>query len=465
LSLPNEVDVYLDDPRGPIRVGNLRPSYAGGRNLASASFQYDREFLGSPSAYAISPDLPLVASRTFTEENKSIFGTFSDASPDEWGQKIIEASHAVRLKEDPTLPRRIGAFDYLLGVSDYTRMGALRMKAASGTEWLSSDAAVADIHDLERVLAVTTRYEEHRASDEDVAYLSDIATSPGGARPKANVVTASNKLAIAKLPHSKDGNIDVEAWEAVALTLARQANIRTPRFAAQRVSNHRAVLISERFDRGEKNERYGYMSAATALGIGSNDDRRITYEEFADTIVEISAQPKQDLHEMYRRVAFTVLVNNVDDHWRNHGFLRERGGWRLSPLFDVNPSPRHGVIASRAISDQDDPAHRDISNLLLTASAYRLTADEGAQIIGEVADAVLEWPTIARRLAIPNDQISTMTRAFDEPHLHRARELTRRRSHAESAATSESQVWVKPHVRHGAAVDGHWRAARKPRLD
>lgn len=422
MTLPDEVDVYLDGPGGPELVGNLRPSYTGGRSLASASFQYSRAYLESARAYAVSPDLPLAPGRTFTQENTTIFGAFADASPDEWGQKIIEANHAVRLKSDPSLPRRIGAFDYLLGVSDFARMGALRMRAPDG-EWLTSDTAVAGLHDLDEVLAVTSRYEEHRATDEDVAYLSGIATSPGGARPKVNVMTASGRLAIAKLPHSKDGNLDTEGWEAVALTLAQRAGIRTAHFAARRVSSDRSILISERFDRDENGARRGYISAATALGIGAHDDRRVTYEEFADTIAELSADPVHDLHEMFRRIALTVLINNVDDHWRNHGFLRSDRGWRLAPAFDVNPSPRRGTTMSRAISDQDDPAHRAIENLLLTAGSYTLKPDEAAAIIGDVASKIAEWPATALGLGIAEEQVSAMSAAFDAEHLGRALSL------------------------------------------
>ena len=426
MSLPDDVDVYLDGPRGPQRVGSLRPSYTGGRSLASASFQYDSDYLDSADRYEISPDLPLVAGRIYTEESTTIFGAFADASPDEWGQKIIEANHAVRLKENSELPRRIGAFDFLLGVSDLTRMGALRMREPGSEVWLSSDTEVANLHDLGGLLEVTARYEEHRATDEDVAYLSGIATSPGGARPKANVRTDGGRLAIAKLPHSKDGNLDVEAWEAVALTLAGRAGILTPAFAARRVSEDKAVLVSERFDRGADGERYGYISAATALGIGAHDDRRVTYEEFSDTIAEVSAEPAADLREMFRRVALTVLVNNTDDHWRNHGFIRRGGGWRLSPVFDVNPSPRRGATASRAISDVDDPAHRDVRNLLLTAGAYKLSAEEGAAIIGGVAEVVEQWADAARELGIPEGQFPTMARAFDAEQLERARALSPR---------------------------------------
>lgn len=216
-----DVEAYLDGLEDePVRVGTLRPSFMSGRVLAGSSFEYDTAYLQRRDSYAISPELDLHPGRTYTGEDQTLFGAFADAAPDEWGQKIIDAHHALRLRDDSTLPRRIGAFDYLLGVSDLTRMGALRFRhAGDGSPWLSDDAGVANMHELGKVIAVATRYEKNEASDDDLAYLSDIATSPGGARPKANVVTDEGHLAIAKLPLSKDGDINVASWEALAMTI------------------------------------------------------------------------------------------------------------------------------------------------------------------------------------------------------------------------------------------------------
>jgi serine/threonine-protein kinase HipA len=467
----DEVEVYLDQPgRQPVRVGTLRPSFAGGRNLASTSFQYEPSYLASTAPWAISPDLPLRPSRTYTAENQTLFGAFEDASPDQWGQKIIEANHAVLLKKGSSLPRRIGDFDFLIGVSDHTRMGALRFRRPGTDAWLSGDSAVANIHDIGKVVDAARRYEAHQASDEDVAYLSEIATSPGGARPKANIVTHNKRLAIAKLPHSKDDDIDVEGWESLALTLAKKIGSRTPSFETFHASPDTTVLLVQRFDRTESGARLGYISAATALGIGKHDDSRYTYEDFADTIAEFSSSAGADLREMYARIALTVLINNVDDHWRNHGFLRGAKGWQLSPIFDVNPNPRHGVINSRPISDQDDPRHRDIANLLAIADAYKLTQEQGASIIQSVAREVEQWPAIATKLGLSAQQQSTMSRAFDEDQLRRAKELGPTASTTVVGAIEKrspnGQVWVNEHIRNGTKVDAHWRSApdRRPKL-
>lgn len=316
----------------------------------------------------------------------------------------------------PELHARLGDFDYLLGVADRTRMGALRLRTDG--PWLSDEPGVANLHDLPRIVEAAQRYDDDEATDEDIAYLGDIATSPGGARPKANVITPGGRLAIAKLPHSKDGRYDVERWEAVALTLAAAAGLRTPTWSLEAPGSARSVLVSERFDRGTADYRLGYLSGRTALDLGAHDDgSQHTYEDFADAIDRLSTQPVIDLHEMFGRVAFTVLVNNVDDHWRNHAFLHDDDGWRLSPLFDVNPSRHRGVIDSRAINANDDPGDRRLTNLLASARVFRLGDAPARSILRRTAEAVSTWNTTAASLGLPADQRDAYRVAFDTEQL------------------------------------------------
>jgi serine/threonine-protein kinase HipA len=423
----HEVEVWLDD-RGaePLRAGILRASFQGGRTLASSSFEYDASFLAHRDRYALSPDLPLVAGRQFAPENHALFGAFSDAAPDDWGRRIIDADHAVRLSHDAALPRRIGDFDYLLGVSDRSRSGALRLRDPRTEEWVSANEGVANLHDVGRVVAAAARYESNQATPDDVAYLNDVATSPGGARPKANVLKPDGRLALAKLPRSVDGALDVERWEALALTLATRCGIRVPVWELLPTpAGEKSVLVLDRFDRTVDGQRIGYISGATALGLGVHDDRRVTYEEFADTIGELSVDPRADLREMFTRIALTVLIHNVDDHWRNHGFLRTTQGWRLSPAFDLNPSPRAGSILSRPISSSDDPRNRDIRKLVEVARSFGLARADGVDIVHDVASRVASWRDAAERLGIPDSEQEAMAAAFDPGALDIARSIAR----------------------------------------
>ena len=410
MKAPADVDIWTTLRGTDRRVGVLRPSFTGGRVLASSSFEYDQEFLRD--GWQISPDLPLHPGRIYTRESSTLPGVFLDTTPDDWGRKLIRSDHARRRRSNPELPAKLGDFDYLLGVSDHTRMGALRLRTDG--PWLSREPGVANLHDLPRILEAARRYDDDEATEEDIAYLGDIATSPGGARPKANVVTAAGRLAIAKLPHSKDGRYDVERWEAVALTLAEAAGLRTPNWSLESSGLGRSVLISERFDRHGSGARLGSMSGRTALELGAHDDgSQRTYEDFADAIDQWSVNPTADLHEMFGRIAFTVLVNNVDDHWRNHAFLHDDTGWRLSPLFDVNPSRHRGVIDSRAINANDDPGDRQLTNLLSSARVFRLGDPAARSILRRTAEAVSAWDATAAALGAPADERSAYGRAFD----------------------------------------------------
>lgn len=410
----DDVEVWTTSQGVERRVGMLRPSFTPGRVLASSSFEYDAAFLRD--GWQISPDLPLRPGRKYTEENSTLPGAFSDTTPDDWGQKLIRADHTRRRQSDDSLPSRLGEFDYLLGVSDRTRTGALRLRTDG--PWLSSEEGAANLHDIARIVAAARRYEDDEATDDDIAYLGDIATSPGGARPKANVVTSEGRLAIAKLPHSKDGRYDVERWEAVVLSIARTAGLQTPTWSIETSTGGRAVLVSERFDRDAAGGRIGYMSGRTALQLGAHDDGSpLTYEDFADTVADVSTTPSVDLRELFGRIALTVLVNNVDDHWRNHAFLHSDRGWHLAPLFDVNPSRQRGVIDSRAINDADDPGDRQLSKLLASADVFRLRDAQARTVVRQVARAVRGWRETALGLGLSTDEISAYEVAFEATQL------------------------------------------------
>lgn len=398
-------------------VGTLRPSFMG-RTLAGASFEYDRAFI--ESGYPLSPGLPLRSGRTYTAESTTMFGVFQDAAPDEWGRRIVQTAHTREARKAGAPARVLGEFDFLLGVADATRMGALRLRELGGNEWLSSDERVANVHELPRILEAARRYEKHEATDEDIAYLNGIATSPGGARPKVNVVSQSGTLALAKLPHSKDGDIDVERWEAVALTLARQAGIPIAPFILAAGEARRAVLVVQRFDRGQGDTRIPYMSAFTAMGLGTHKTgSQLTYVDLADTVADLTADPKRELHDLFRRVAFTVLIGNADDHWRNHGFLHHKRGWALSPAFDLNPS-RVTSPNSRSISENADPDQRNIHDLLEVADAFQLTTSRAASAAADVARVVRGWPDVARSLNVPEREVEVMADAFREDQVEAA---------------------------------------------
>jgi serine/threonine-protein kinase HipA len=223
-------------------------------------------------------------------------------------------------------------------------------------------------------------------------------------------------LAIAKFP-KKDDEIDIIGWEVVALTLAAKARIATPQWRLESVKNQR-VLISRRFDRHQK-IRTPFLSAMSALQARDNEPH--SYLEIADVIRQISASPQSDLHALWRRMVFNVLISNVDDHLRNHAFLySDTSGWTLSPAYDLNPTPTD--IKPRVLSTAIDLIDPSASiELAFNVGAYfELSCAEMKQIAKEVALATSEWESTAKRLKITKKEIERMASAFEHEDLKKA---------------------------------------------
>lgn len=424
MQLLNAVSVHLGEGAGePVHVGTLHGSFQGGRRLASTSFEYDPSYLERSDAYALSPDLPLRSGRVYTGADTEMFGAFADATPDDWGTSLIDAQWANEREEGQ--PSVLGKFDHLVQLNDETRLGALRFTPAGESDWLTLDGhTAARLVDAGRLAAAAARFEQYEATDEDIELLGWAGSSLGGARPKATIADG-NALWLLKLPSNRDRRSDIEAWEAVALELADRAGLRVPRRRLIRSDEFSSSLLIERFDRttpaGQTPaERIGYQSAYSAMEIRSVQDRR-TYDDFADTIDHLTGS-RADLEEMFGRVALSVLVGNVDDHWRNHGFVRQGGQWRLSPLFDVNPTRTGSRVQARQISASDDPLDRDIRMLIRSRDVYALSETRAAEILGRVADAVAQWPEVAAETGIAAAEIASMASAFSETQLMHARE-------------------------------------------
>jgi serine/threonine-protein kinase HipA len=435
MQLIDAVDVYLDEGRAaPVLVGSLRASFLGGRTLAGSSFEYARSYLTDPDRYELSPDLPLVAGRQFSGGDATLFGAFADVTPDDWGIGLIDAEYARR--RDDAAPRALGEFDHLVQHNDLTRMGALRFAAPGVTpadnRWLAAATLTApNPHDVRRIAEAATRFEEYAATDEDVEILGFAGSSLGGARPKATIQESDGSLWILKLPSNRDRRSDLEAWEATALDIGERAGLRVPRHRLIRLAEHESSLLIERFDRST-DHRVGYISAMTAMQLGPQN-QQATYADFADAIDRLAlSSSTRDLRELFQRVALTVLVGNVDDHWKNHGFVREPSGressWRLSPLFDVNPTRAGSRVRSRRITDRDDPSNRDIRLLIEDSAVYQLNARTAAEALLPVVRAVSAWREVAAGNDIASGEIEVMSSAFDETQLERAAEFVAKHS-------------------------------------
>ena len=374
------------------------------RGQISTTFLYDPAYLAG-GGMSIDPALPLVSG---AQHQAGLVRAFADSAPDRWGRNLIEKAERGRAREERRAPRRLDDLDFLLGVSDDTRQGALRFRHPGDNAFLGKPSSVPQLVSLPELL----RAADEVASDEDPAraikqLLDTGTTGLGGARPKASVRLEDGSLAIAKFPHSSD-QWDVMAWEATALDLIEAAGIRTPRRRLTRVGE-RSVLILRRFDRTEPGRRVGYISAMTALG--STDGEHRDYADIAEAIRDLSLSPRTDHHELFDRVIASVALGNTDDHLRNHGFLADRGSWTLSPAFDVNPTPDPWRARSTSIMGADtQPDEADA--LLALAEDCSLNATQGRERMRRVVAALAPWREAAQSNGVRAQEITMMAESI-----------------------------------------------------
>lgn len=400
-----EVEVFVQLNGEDVLAGRL---WAHRRqNLESATFAYAGEYLAKENSYPLDPALPLVSGQIQTPANRAIFGAFSDCSPDRWGRMLIRRRYGQAGGSSGS--RSFGEADYLLGVRDDLRQGALRFRDPTSGEFLADEkSGVPHLVDLPRLLDYAERVERDAVGEEELDLLLKGGSSLGGARPKAHVIDRDGRLAIAKFPKAGGDDWDVPAWEAVALSLAREAGISAASSKLEQIAG-RSVHIVDRFDR-RGDQRIGYASAMTLLEATDGDTRN--YLDLVEVIEAESDRVTADLRELWRRIAFSILVGNSDDHLRNHGFLRvSAGGWSLSPAFDINPDPEPGP---KVLSTSIDGGSGDASVELLlgVAEFFRLDEKEATAVLAEVREVTNRWREVALRLGLDRAAIAEMEPAF-----------------------------------------------------
>ncbi|MFI5889068.1 type II toxin-antitoxin system HipA family toxin [Actinoplanes sp. NPDC051513] len=384
-------------------VGDAFVNFRRGR--LTATFSYDRDYLSYRGAYSIDPALGLTGGSWPLPHGLS--GAFGDASPDRWGRNLIakrlRAEAGIEGRPMPTLDDR----DYLLGVSDETRQGALRFKTDADGEFQHPAPEVPKLIALPTLLhAADTVARDQPDSMDAIKTLLDAGTgSLGGARPKASV-RDGDRLLIAKFPHHAD-EWSVIAWEKTALDLAEAAGISVPRRQLVGIEGSQ-VLLLDRFDR-EGASRIGYLSAMTLLE--AEDGQRRDYTEIAEVIPEHSSATTADLKQLWRRIAFSIAFHNTDDHLRNHGFLRHGSGWRLAPGFDINPNPDLAAQRVTSIGGAGGPAD-EVSALLMYSELFGLTDHQARTALGEIGDATSNWTVVARRNGIAEAEIARFERTL-----------------------------------------------------
>ena len=323
----------------------------------------------------------------------------------------MKKREAIRARKANEKPQKLLESDYLLGVYDEGRMGALRLALSSDGPFLSNDTALAAPPWVQ--LRALEDASHHLENDDDLMdeHWLDVLLAPGsslgGARPKATVKAPDGSLWIAKFP-SRHDEVDVGAWEMVAHDLAARCGLRVPEARCISFSDRGSTFLVRRFDRAG-NRRLPFASGMTMLGRQDND-HDASYLDLLDFILQHHLQPKTDEKELWKRLVFNLLISNTDDHLRNHGFLLTDGGWTLSPLYDVNPIP-YGHELSLNITYDD--AEMSLDSAMETASLYEITKSEAERIIETMAQRIVQdWQALAKKYHIKNAATERMRPAF-----------------------------------------------------
>lgn len=375
------------------------------RGTVSTTFRYADSYLANRSAYPIDPAFNLYAG---AHVSAGLPGAFSDCAPDRWGKNLITKRVQALAAREGRPALALSDVDFLIGVSDLTRQGALRFQAAPDQPFLDPDPQVPKLVQLPRLMRAADSVA--RDGGADLAAIKELldagSGSLGGARPKASV-RDGDRLLIAKFPHPGD-EWDVMAWERTALDLAELAGIRTPQTRLLRVDGA-SVLLLERFDR-QGAQRVPYISAMTLLGAQDGDVH--DYIEIAEMLVDHAVTPKDDLRELWRRMAFSIAIHNTDDHLRNHGFLRAGAGWTLAPVFDVNPNPDPGTQRVTGIGGARARVD-EVAALLRYADIFDVDAQQAQSALGEVASAIARWREVAARNGVIPTEMARFQAAFE----------------------------------------------------
>ena len=397
---------------GSVLMGTLSVAHTKGREVFS--FAYDEGWLRKGDAQSLDPDLQFYTGPQYLNTSKKNFSLFLDSSPDRWGRGLMVRREAIQARLNSRKPKTLFEDDYLLGVFDEHRMGALRFKTEPQGSFLNDNSAMAappwaSIRELE---FASLQLEKNALEDEEALRWLTLLMAPGaslgGARPKASVMDAHGGLWIAKFPSVGDG-FDVGGWEMVVNDLGKKAGLNIADGDAKKFNSKNHSFLSKRFDRTKGKERIHFASAMTLLGC-TDGEPGVSYLDLVAFIIQHGVNVDKDLEELWRRIIFNIAVKNTDDHLRNHGFTLQQRGWVLSPAFDLNPVP-YGRGLTLNISETDNSLDYDLARSV--AKYFRIEKKRGESIIAEVKRSVDGWREAAKGIGIPKIEQDLMALAFE----------------------------------------------------
>jgi len=387
------------------------------RGIETSTFEYSHKWRMAGISFPLEPALILGEGSYHT--GKGLFGSIGDSAPDRWGCTLLNRQEARRAKIENRNARRLKYSDYLLMVDDRTRQGALRFSESKEGLFLTthSNSSIPPLISLGSLLNASQNVVMKEETDQNIKDLAEPGSSLGGARPKATVIDKNNRLLIAKFPSPKD-EWDVPLWEFLSLRMAKKVGIKVPEFALEKVLG-KNVLLLDRFDRDISNYRIPFLSAMSMLNAQDHETR--SYLEIKDSLIEYGSQTSKDLKELWQRIVLNIMISNIDDHLRNHGFLYEgKKGWILSPVYDLEPTPEQvkARYLQTNINENDNTASLEIAYGV--ATDFGLNIAEARELAKSVGEAVNDWKNEALRLGVTKQNIDFMHSAFEHDDLNQA---------------------------------------------
>ena len=411
----SKTDIYVyahwQEMEEPKLIGVLSAQQA--KSKKAFSFEYDRNWLKTEQKFLLDPDIQLYGGPQYPNQKEN-FGIFLDSMPDTWGRTLMKRREAQLARERNEKSKTLYDIDFLLGVYDESRMGALRFKIEANGDFLDNNKTTStppwsSIRELQNAAA---NFENDKDNEEVNKWLSVLmapGSSLGGARPKANILDNDKCLWIAKFP-SKTDTVDKAAWEFLAYKLATNVGINMAPCRIEKIMGKHNTFFTKRFDR-ENGERIHFASAMTMTGNNEDTirDNPASYLDIAEFISNQGANVEENLHQLWRRIVFNIAISNTDDHLRNHGFILTKEGWILSPAYDLNPSIDKDGLALNI--DMDNNA-LDFELAKSVGEYFRLNTLQMENIIQEVIQVTSNWKTIATEIGISRAELEMMEKAF-----------------------------------------------------
>lgn len=380
-------------------IGTLYVSFESGKEIHS--FEFSDSFLKSDNINKfVDPDLMLSCGRQYPAKNRETFSFLEDSLPDRWGRKLIlRDAH----KRDVNI---VNVIDYLTGISDIYRTGAIRIMNEDGEYLSQRNTNIPPILYINKLEQAAIKVDDE-LSDEELDLLLSPGSSLGGARPKCNVFDNDKAVYIAKFPNKND-DFDVGAMEMVVHDLALLCDINVPEAKLMKLSKYGSTYLSKRFDRNY-NKRIHYASALCLLGAIKGDDI-YSYLDIASLIISRCQNVNANLKELYKRVVFNVAINNTDDHLRNHGFIFNKNGWTLSPAFDLTIGIHNKNHVLKIDETHTSLSLKEVAKLY---KKFRLTELEAQEIVSKTISVIKEnFDNYCHKYSLKNNEIEMLKKHF-----------------------------------------------------